>query len=53
MLNPFKWQKRAERMQIVADPTATRADLEIRNLLDDPNLRRVMSLDTAPVPAAA
>ena len=50
MLNPFK-RKQAHKLRIVADPNATRADLEIRCLLDDPNLRRVLGLDTTPAPA--
>jgi hypothetical protein len=51
MLNPLKWSNHQFRRQpigtlrIVPSPTATREDLEIRNLLDDPNLRRVMGLD--------
>jgi hypothetical protein len=38
MLNPFK-RKRGAFVQ------PTRADLQIRSLLDDPDLRRVMGLD--------
>jgi hypothetical protein len=50
MLNPFK-RKRAAAIQ------PTRADLQIRSLLDYPDLRRVMGLDikapTTPVTPVA
>ena len=46
MLSLFK-RKSARKLRIVADPTATRADLQIRNLLDDPDLRRVLGLTDA------
>ena len=46
MLNPFKRTK-AHKLRIVADPHATRADLEIRNLMDFPSLRQAMGLDQA------
>ena len=49
MLNPFK-RKQSHKLRIVANPAATRADLEIRSLLDDPNLRRALGLDTTAVP---
>jgi len=50
MLNLIRWfdvyrRQPAPRLRIVANPAATREDLQIRNLLDDPNLRRVMGLD--------
>ncbi len=38
-------RKSARKLSVVADPTATRADLQIRNLLDDPALRKAMGLD--------
>ena len=43
----FKFLKRrsARKLRIVADPNATRADLQIRNLLDDPGLRKAMGLN--------
>jgi hypothetical protein len=42
----FLKRKSVRRLRIVADPTATRSDLQIRNLLDDPVLRRAMGLDS-------
>ena len=48
MLNPMKWFEQlrpARKLRIVADPSATREDLQIKNLLDCPNLRRAMGLD--------
>ena len=47
MLKLFK-RRRTSNARAVADPNATRADLEIRKLLEDPNLRRSMGLDTSP-----
>ena len=44
MLNLLNRQP-APMLQTIADPSATRADLQIRNLLDCPNLRRVMGRD--------
>jgi hypothetical protein len=42
----FLKRRSARRSRIVADPTATRSDLQIRDLLDDPDLRRAMGLET-------
>jgi len=44
MLNLLK-RKRAKALTITADPSATREDLQIRNLLDYPALRHAMGLD--------
>ncbi len=44
MLRLFK-RKPARSLRIVADPSATYADLQARNLLDDPDLRLAMGLD--------
>ena len=41
----FLKRRAARPLRVVADPTATRADLQIRNLLDDPNLRLAMGID--------
>lgn len=49
MLNLFK-RTSARQLRVVADPTATRADLQIRNLLDDPDLRRLLGLDNVAAP---
>ena len=38
-------RKPTRKLELVADPSATREDLQIRNLLDCPSLRRVMGLD--------
>ncbi len=45
MLNLLKRRKGAQHMQIAADPTATRDDLVIRDLMDFPSLRRAMGPD--------
>ncbi len=45
MLRLFK-RRSARSPRIDADPSATQADLQIRNLLDDPNLRFAMGLDS-------
>lgn len=50
MLNPMKWFNQfrcrpSRKLRIFADPSATREDLQIKNLLDCPNLRRAMGLD--------
>lgn len=44
MLNLFK-RKQAHELRIVGDTDATRADLEIHNLMDFPSLRQAMVLD--------
>ena len=44
MLNLLKRGKGAQRMQIAADPTGTRDDLAIRDLMDFPSLRQAMGL---------
>ena len=46
MLRLFK-RRSARSLRIAADPSATQADLQIRSLLDDPNLRLAMGLDSA------
>jgi hypothetical protein len=37
--------KPTRKLELVADPSATREDLQIRSLLDYPSLRRAMGLD--------
>lgn len=44
MLNLLK-RKSAKTITITPDPSATRDDLQIRDLLDNPCLRRAMGLD--------
>jgi len=44
MLNPFK-RNQAHKPEIDAGPLTTRQDLQIRNLLDCPNLRHALGLD--------
>ena len=46
MLSLFR-RNRVRSLRVVADPSTTRADLQIRNLLDDPKLRLAMGLDSA------
>jgi hypothetical protein len=47
MLNLLKWMRIAD-LRVVARPSAPQVDLQIRSLLDDPNLRRAMGLDGEP-----
>ena len=44
MLNLLK-RKPTRKLELVANPSATREDLQIRSLLDCPRLRRAMGLD--------
>jgi hypothetical protein len=44
MLNLLK-HKPTRKLELVANPSATREDLQIRNLLDCPSLRSAMGLD--------